>query len=74
MISPEFAPSGYACTACNVASLSDTLGAGCAHWAYKTAEGFQAEFFGALGCGYPKPWPIPEEGPALPDMPPTEGA
>jgi hypothetical protein len=38
------------------------LGAGCALWAYKTAEGFQAELFGALGCGYPKPWPPPEGG------------
>ena len=33
------------------------LGAGCALWAYETAKGFQAEFFAALKCDYPKPWP-----------------
>jgi hypothetical protein len=46
------------------------LGAGCALWAYKTAEGFQGEFFGALGCGYPKPWPVPTDVPEWLDLPP----
>jgi len=45
------------------------LGAGCALWAYRTAEGFQAEFFGALGCDYPRPWPLPQLGPAPLDLP-----
>jgi len=45
------------------------LGAGCALWAYKTAEGFQAEFFAALKCDYPKPWPLSGDGPELLDAP-----
>jgi hypothetical protein len=45
------------------------LGAGCAVWAYRTAEGFQAEFFAALKCDYPKPWPLPGDGPELLDRP-----
>jgi hypothetical protein len=49
------------------------LGAGCALWAYKTAEGFQAEFFGALDCDYPKPWPPPGDGPELLDAPVGRG-
>jgi hypothetical protein len=45
------------------------LGAGCALWAYRTAEGFQAEFFAAIGCDYPKPWPLPQDGPEVLDLP-----
>jgi hypothetical protein len=44
------------------------LGAGCAKWAYATAESFQAEFFGALSCDYPRPWPLPCENPIV-DLP-----
>jgi hypothetical protein len=29
-----------------------------------TAEGFQADFFGALSCDYLHPWLLPDEGPA----------
>ena len=45
------------------------LAYGCAKWAYDTAAAFQAEFFGALGCDYPKPWPLPDEGPTPVDLP-----
>jgi hypothetical protein len=48
------------------------LGAGCAQWAYRTAEHFQSDFFSSLGCEYPKPWPLASgESPAL-DAPTRE--